>query len=441
MLSFCLESQMGLAVIPAGNFGEAVDALLEENAIDLIVANDQPDTEKLFKYILSTGAQIPVIHLSNEPEKFVHSYSEIKLIGNLKTTELPESLVSCIGSNFTAILHSTIGEDYCRISTELLTRVVPLLGDIYIRLSSVKFVKLYRSGTVFGAEDLERVLVKKKLPYLYIKKTETQEFVHKFRQDLTALIAQAKTGDEGLFETVVEVTTLIQDLSQRLGFTQEVQDLVRQNIELTMKLIGDSPRLTKVLSVDTLRTKNYISSHSILLANISCSVAAQMGWPSNTTFQKLVLAALFHDSILLDPELAKISTKQDLEDKRATLSEEQLQMVKSHPLRCAELVKTINEIPGDVSSIVAQHHERPDGSGFPKGLRGHQLAPLAAVFIVGHDLLDSLAKDRQNFSMANFLNKHEAEYQIGTFRKIWKCLKPLEADEETAQAAPSQKIA
>jgi HD-GYP domain-containing protein (c-di-GMP phosphodiesterase class II) len=432
MMSFCLESQMGLTVHQALTFQEAMDLFLDETPMDLVVTSQQPETDKLFRYLLSTTANIPVILIRESTQEKIEVFPDIRVLAQVLRSDIPDKLITVIRENFNEILNTTLSDEYCRIKTDLLMRVVPLRGDIFIRLSSVKFVKMFRRGMIFTSEDLERFVVKKKVNYLYIKKASCQEFVEKFKEDLLLIIALATPGDEQMLNTVVEVQELIQELSGRLGFTKDVQDLVHSNINLAIKAIGLSPKLTKVLASSQLKQRNFISSHSVMLANIACSIAALMQWPSNTTFQKLVMAALFHDFFFQDPELAKISTKKELDDLKLKPTDEKYLEIKNHPIKCSELIKTLHEIPGDVDVVVLQHHERADGTGFPKGLRAHQIAPLSAVLIIAHDILDKLNKEGDKFDLKMFLKRSEPDYQGNVFRKVWKALISQDSTKEPA---------
>ncbi len=422
MLRFCLESQMSLMVREAISLQGALDHLLSEEPVDLIICALESDCDKLFKYLLSTGASIPLIMIGEDRGDKLQAYPDLTILGCFPMAEVPSQLVKLIRQNFDEILKNTVQGEYCRIHPELLLRTTPLQSDIYIRLSNVKFVKLFRSGSEFTQEDLEKYLVRKKVNYLYIKKGETQEFVSKFQADLIRMVQTAVPGDKGLLETASEVHSLIRELSDRMGFDPTVQELARQHIQLTIKAIGQSPQITSALAHSKLKGRNYISSHSVLLANIACSIATIMKWPSDTTFKKLVLAALFHDFTFQDPDLAKISTKAELTAAQATLTPEQYKAVLNHPRQCVEIIRELKELPGEVDFLVLEHHERPDGTGFPIGLNATQITPLSAVFIVAHDLLDKMVNEGQNFSIKAFLQSVEPVYQGGTFKQIWKTL-------------------
>lgn len=437
MLSFCIETEVGATVHVINSFQEAMDHFLGDSEINLVITSQHPETEKLFKYILSTGAEVFVVLLSEDPSEPVDAYPDLKILAKMNQSDAATKLVPILKDQFRKILEARQASEYCRIDPSLLMRVVPLRGDVYIRLSSVKFVKLYKTGAKFGKEDLERVTVKKKITSLYIKKSETPEFIDKFKIELQSLIDQADASLSGeastsLIETAGQVQDVVFELTSRLGFTPEVRELAQQNVKLTLRAIGASPRLSKALDLSQFKNKNYLSSHSIMLAHLTCSIASQMQWPSDTTFHKLVLASLFHDNGLQDPMHAKIIHKGDVEALKTSVKPEDFTTVHTHGIKAAELVQSLREIPSDVDTILLQHHERPDGSGFPVGLKSAQIAPLSAVFIVAHEIIDALVSQKNNFSMENFLSEKKELYQLGTFKKIWKMLAHAEAEDEDA---------
>jgi hypothetical protein len=100
-------------------------------------------------------------------------------------------------------------------------------------------------------------------------------------------------------------------------------------------------------------------------------------------------------------------------------------------LKGAELARTFHEVPPDVDLIIAQHHELPDGSGFPKGLTSTRIGPLPSVFILVHDWVDFILERKATDSAAlldfsdsipDFVASRKALYSTGNFRKVLSCL-------------------
>jgi diguanylate cyclase (GGDEF)-like protein len=78
--------------------------------------------------------------------------------------------------------------------------------------------------------------------------------------------------------------------------------------------------------------------------------------------------------------------------KPGTLTQEEWEKVKTHPVTGSEMLVRMNFPPG-VSAIVQTHHEKWDGSGYPAGLKGEEI-PIGARILAAVDCLDALASDR-----------------------------------------------
>ena len=120
------------------------------------------------------------------------------------------------------------------------------------------------------------------------------------------------------------------------------------------------------------------------------------------------------------------------------ISEKEFNAIKNHPRTAGDLVDRLIEIPADVCGIITQHHEQPDGSGFPRGLLAVQIAPLAAVFNVSHDMVEAYLELGDRFSLADFASKRFGTYTAGTFKKIAKILKAKCIVSEAAKAPKSE---
>jgi HD-GYP domain-containing protein (c-di-GMP phosphodiesterase class II) len=69
-----------------------------------------------------------------------------------------------------------------------------------------------------------------------------------------------------------------------------------------------------------------------------------------------------------------------------------MSLVREHPHNGYQILKDI-PFPWPVADIVLQHHERMDGSGYPSGLRGDEIIPLARVLTVA-DVVEAMATHR-----------------------------------------------
>ena len=100
----------------------------------------------------------------------------------------------------------------------------------------------------------------------------------------------------------------------------------------------------------------------------------------------LQAAALLHD-------IGKLAVPEHIVSKPGRLTPEEFEKMKIHPEVGAEILERVH-FPYPVVPIVRAHHEKFDGTGYPKGLRGNEI-PIGARILAAVDFLDALASDRQ----------------------------------------------
>ncbi len=128
----------------------------------------------------------------------------------------------------------------------------------------------------------------------------------------------------------------------------------------------------------------YTAGHSQRVARYTVSLARKLGLAPEQV-HKLETAALLHD-------FGKIAVPRAVLDKPAKLTEQELQVVRQHPGRTMELLKTISGLK-DLALDAGCHHERFDGKGYPFGMRGAEI-PLGARIIALADTFDAITSLR-----------------------------------------------
>ena len=63
------------------------------------------------------------------------------------------------------------------------------------------------------------------------------------------------------------------DIGKKIGFTEDVQALVKKSVDLTTTQIRNNPSISHLLKRIEMNPDSYISSHSLLLAHIACGIA------------------------------------------------------------------------------------------------------------------------------------------------------------------------
>lgn len=128
----------------------------------------------------------------------------------------------------------------------------------------------------------------------------------------------------------------------------------------------------------------YTSGHEDQVAKIACKIAREMNLPEEQ-ISFIHIAATLHD-------IGKISVPSEILTKPSMLSTLEKEIIKTHCKVANDVLKNI-EFPYPVAEIIYQHHERMDGSGYPRGLKGDEIAIEARIIGVA-DVIDAMASYR-----------------------------------------------
>lgn len=125
---------------------------------------------------------------------------------------------------------------------------------------------------------------------------------------------------------------------------------------------------------------HHLYTHSLQVANYAVSIAAKIGLPMNE-IEQIKHAALLHDVGLL-------MVSNTVLNKVPYLNRQELSRYKQHPSAGANMIETYSCCQ-HIIPYITYHHERWDGSGYPKHLRGANI-PLGARIIAIADYYDSI---------------------------------------------------
>lgn len=128
----------------------------------------------------------------------------------------------------------------------------------------------------------------------------------------------------------------------------------------------------------------YTAGHQRRVARLAEAIALETALPE-TRVQGLKLAAEIHD-------IGKIYVPAEILSKPTKLTELEYTIIKTHPQAGYEILKNI-EFPWPIATIVLQHHERMDGSGYPGGLRGEDILLEARILAVA-DVVEAMSSHR-----------------------------------------------
>jgi putative nucleotidyltransferase with HDIG domain len=161
--------------------------------------------------------------------------------------------------------------------------------------------------------------------------------------------------------------------------------VARHSFGLYMEIRTDLKEFVRALSEVLEEVDPYTRHHSMRVAQYAVRLARGMGVPERE-IEEIEYAALVHDLGKIGPQ------HQHILQKPGTLSQEEQRTLRSHPAAGAEIVAKVRALRR-ASEIVRSHHERPDGQGYPFGLRAEDV-PIGARILNVSDAFDAMTSDR-----------------------------------------------
>lgn len=140
----------------------------------------------------------------------------------------------------------------------------------------------------------------------------------------------------------------------------------------------------KLASATHKQHDSYTVSHSKGVGRLASDIGAEIGVSSETVWL-LELSGRVHD-------IGKIEVPRRIIEKAGPLTTKEFETVKTHPEAGYQI---LSELPGPwpIAEIARQHHERLDGSGYPKGLKRAEILLEAQILAVA-DITESMLSDR-----------------------------------------------
>jgi PAS domain S-box-containing protein len=177
--------------------------------------------------------------------------------------------------------------------------------------------------------------------------------------------------------TVEGIVLNSRDITER----KRVEEELRQGFE---KLQRSLDGIIAALATITEKRDPYTIGHQKRVTRLACAIAEEMGLPTEQ-IEGIRVAGTIHD-------IGKIGAPFEVLNKPGQLNVSEFGLVQAHPQIGCDLLKTTG-FPWPVAQILLQHHERMDGSGYPKGLAGRNILLEARILGVA-DVVEAISHRR-----------------------------------------------
>ncbi len=216
---------------------------------------------------------------------------------------------------------------------------------------------------------------------------------------IAPLKAQKEDSDTLGFLVIDALGVKDEDVSRLLGILAQQTSAAILNASLHESIVRKNAQLTAANSrlnqsymetIEALRllvdAKDvYTRGHSDRVAYYATCLAEKAGMDEQTV-ERVRVSALFHD-------VGKVGVPDAVLLKDDRLTDEEFAAICEHPLIGEKIISKLT-LFGDISDIVAAHHERMDGKGYPRRLKGGDIPSEARIITIA-DAFDAMTSDRK----------------------------------------------
>jgi PAS domain S-box-containing protein len=168
---------------------------------------------------------------------------------------------------------------------------------------------------------------------------------------------------------------------------EDITELKRTDEELrrTLESLRKAFGTTIQVMVSAVETRDpYTAGHQLRSAELASAIATEMGLPQEK-IDGIRMAGSIHD-------IGKLSIPAEILSKPTILSNIEFSLIKEHSRKGYDMLKDV-ESPWSLAQIVYQHHERMNGSGYPRNLKGDEILMEARILAVS-DVVEAMASHR-----------------------------------------------
>jgi PAS domain S-box-containing protein/putative nucleotidyltransferase with HDIG domain len=341
-----------------------------ENAIKMLKGERQTPYE--FRLIAKDGSVKWIL----ETVTPIEYYGEPAVMGNSmditverETRAEVEEMKVLESSILDAIPHAVIGLENRRIIFAN-NSVEDVFGwkpeEIIGKLTRI----FYRSDEAY--EEIARRVY----PVLEKQNIHSEEFPC-VRRDGTEIVCMVNTSKVGDILKDKRIVVVYEDITER----KRAQGELKLSFERVQKRLKET---VNALASMTEKRDPYTAGHQQRVSQLAGAIAREMKLPDEQV-EGILVAATLHD-------IGKIYEPSEILSKPGILTDIEFLMMKVHPQIGYDILRNI-EFPWPVATIVLQHHEKLDGSGYPRGLSDGNILLEARILAVA-DVVEAMASHR-----------------------------------------------
>ncbi len=435
IVEMILESEISANFIKVEDGAQGIKILNTNKEIDLIISDYSMPLKnggdlyientkiKNCPFVLLSGGEISDypsfkgFKEKNPLNRFVEKpYEQEKLVSTVKEiiSKLHENNTEIVEDQ-TQYINPRNQDRLLKVKLDYFIKYAKSAHDVFIQLGSDKFVRIMdEKNAKESVTEILNYYKAKKIEHVFITEDKFNELVLYYK-DRTINYVRPEESVKiagALFHLSVSTLT---NLGMSSGMIEKTNLALDQAIK---EITKDNSLNDKFKNI--CENEGFIVGHSILLTHIAGNILQKTTYQFDSNIKRIGLAALVHD-LALDDELAQKEVNINFVGDRV-----EKHKILNHPMEAVKFLQSKNELFEDTKKIVLEHHEKPDGTGFPKGLNASNTYIFSALFNLSHDLAVNLIKSNYRIeSLIYYLEIHEAYYNHGAYAKFYQIAKDV----------------
>jgi response regulator RpfG family c-di-GMP phosphodiesterase len=426
IIEFSVESEFENPIVTAKSGNEAIEVLKTNANIGVIICDySMPNGNgaTVFDYN-HDAAKVPFILLSGqelEDCKDIRGFYESNPNNAVvrkpwKDDALIDAINNALATEPFAINDVATESVYRKIRCKVMKRCFLDSVSYYARQSDESYDCVLEKGQSVSDSSLQNIC--SDYEYLYLTNEDFQQYLNFYTKVASQKMATVKELQE-TFQLTADVVEVYHLCAQELALDETQLATINTCVHGCMEKINSIDELKSHLE-DIISGQDYLIAHSLLSMQFSYIIAKNMGQAGKKTLERLGFASLLQHLTLPSSKHAQVLDRDDpiLEGMESS----QKNMVLNHPKDSATLVGSSEDFE-QVSLIIMDHHERPDGKGFPYGKTAEKIDTISAIFILSVRAADCVYRNSKDTKkLDECLNYLKSTFATGNFEHPLKAL-------------------
>jgi len=279
-----------------------------------------------------------------------------------------------------------MSEEYQEVPLKMIDPESDLPADLFLLIND-KYIQYLHAGDSIHIDKYD-LFLNKNVKSVYVKDEDYDRVMdwcltvrQTFREEL---IEEAGEDAKEIIEDAFELEEELYDVFSDQVLTQERVEKLRSFADDFVQKASEQENFKKALSA-LLKRNETLAAHSSNVANLAVFIGMISGIGSKYALDNLYMASLLHDygKVKIPPHIVENPSDANYE-----------RLMNAHPEASIKIIEKSDGVPEQVYKMILEHHEYWNGSGYPRGIREHDIYEYTPILSIANEIDNFLIKNR-----------------------------------------------